>query len=171
MRPLIVARREATSTFCRACTLPGRGHRWSLASRLRSPVEDLESTNANLAYKFSELSKRLSDSQVSPDRAATHRTEIQRRRFMKQWGAEIRHLEGLCQFLLLLSYTELQVTARHGPVIILIVSQHLCSAIIVPMLGEPYNGDSTGVFYAPEEMKKDLQVLLRTVWNEIIPRA
>ncbi|KAG1770333.1 hypothetical protein EV702DRAFT_1034691 [Suillus placidus] len=58
---------------------------------------------------------------------------------MKQWGAEIAHLEGLCRFLLPLSYTELQVTAHHGPVIILIASQHLCSAIIVPMLGEPHD--------------------------------
>lgn len=54
-------------------------------------------------------------------------------------------------------------------VIILIASQHLCSAITVPMLGEPHNRDSISVFfYAPEEMKKDLQVLLQTVWNEII---
>jgi tetratricopeptide (TPR) repeat protein len=33
----------------------GRGQQWSLASRLRTPLEDLESTNPNIAHKFSLL--------------------------------------------------------------------------------------------------------------------
>ncbi|KAG1830064.1 CHAT domain-containing protein [Suillus subalutaceus] len=215
-RSSIVARREAASAFRRARTLPvdaascairldnlrdtielveqGRGQQWSLASRLRSPLEDLESTNANLAHQFSELSKRLSDAQGSAgsaDRAAADRAAIQHRRLQQQWGAvvaEIRNLKGFSRFLLPPAYQDLQAAARHGPVIILNASQYLCSAIVVPTSGEPHHVSFSRVtlthleklksdfareirlasFMRPEETRKELQVLLRTVWDEIM---
>ncbi|KAG1826876.1 uncharacterized protein BJ212DRAFT_1294304 [Suillus subaureus] len=211
----IVARHEATAAFRRANTLPmdaascamrldnirdaielveqGRGHQWSLASCLRSPLEDPELTNPNLAHKFSELGTHLSDVQssaVSTDRAAADRTETQYRKLQEQWGvvvAEIRNLQGFSRFLLQPSYEALQAAARHGPVIILIASKTLCSAIIVPTSGEPHHvrfqritlahleklkNDAREIrhasFMRPEETRKDLQVLLRTVWDEIM---
>ncbi|KAG1817707.1 CHAT domain-containing protein [Suillus subaureus] len=212
----IVARREAASAFRPARTFPvdaascamrldnlrdaielveqGRGQQWSLASRLRSPLEDLESTNVNLAHKFSELSKRLSDAQssaVNTDRVAADRAAIHYRRLQKRWGAvvaEIRNLEGFSRFLLPPSYDDLQASARHGPVIILIASQYSCSAIIVPTSGEPHhvrflymtlthleklkNDFAREIRLAssmrPEETRKELQVLLRVVWDEIM---
>ncbi|KIK36499.1 hypothetical protein CY34DRAFT_510615 [Suillus luteus UH-Slu-Lm8-n1] len=172
----------------------GRGQQWSLASRLRSPIEDLEIVNPNLAYKFSELSKRVSDAQGSSgstDRAATEQAETHYRRLMEQWRAavaEIRNFEGFSRFLLPPSYDDLQAAARHGPVIILIASQYSCSAIIVPTSGEPHHvrfpritlthleklkNDFTreirlASFMRPEETRKELQVLLRTVWDEVM---
>ncbi|KAG2071406.1 hypothetical protein BDR04DRAFT_1117791 [Suillus decipiens] len=215
-RSSIVARREATSAFRSARTLPvnaascairsdnlrhavelveqGRGQQWSLASRLRSPLEDLELTNPNLAHRFSELSKLLSDAQnstVSTDRAAAERAETQYRRLAEEWGAavdEIRNLQGFSRFLLPPSYEDLQVAARHGPVIILIASKKLCSAIIIPTSGEPRHVSFPRINFThlevlkkdfareirhascmrPEETRKELQGLLRTVWDEIM---
>jgi hypothetical protein len=52
----------------------GRGQQWSLASRLRTPVEDLKSANPKLAHDFLELSNRVSiaaqSSATTTDRAA-----------------------------------------------------------------------------------------------------
>ncbi|KAG1720955.1 CHAT domain-containing protein [Suillus paluster] len=82
-RSSTISRREAAATFHYASTLPadaascalrrhdrqkavelveqGRGQQWSLASRFRTPLEDLESANPDLALKFSTLTKRISD--------------------------------------------------------------------------------------------------------------
>ncbi|KAG2344813.1 TPR-like protein, partial [Suillus weaverae] len=55
----------------------GRGQQWSLASRLRTSVEDLESANPTLAHNYLELSKLVSDAAQSSatitDRAAAER--------------------------------------------------------------------------------------------------
>ncbi|KAG2136723.1 CHAT domain-containing protein [Suillus clintonianus] len=186
----IVARRESASAFRRASALPvnaascairldnlrgavelveqGRGQQWSLASRLRSPLEDLEFTNPILAHKFSELSKRLSDAQGSAantDRAAADRAAIKYRKLTNQWDAVVAQI-----------------------LIILIASQYSCSAIIVPTSGEPYhvplpsitladleNLKSRFAWAIPQasrmgltESRTDLIVLLRAVWNDIM---
>jgi septal ring factor EnvC (AmiA/AmiB activator) len=166
-RSSVISRREAATTFHRARSLPvdaascairhdnlrqavelveqGRGQQWSLASRLRTPLEDLESTSPELARKLSELSKSLANAQgsaASTDRAASDRAATEYRRLTRQWDAavaEIRNLRGFSRFLLPLSYEDLQAAARHGPVIILIASQYSCNAIIVPTSGEPHH--------------------------------
>jgi tetratricopeptide (TPR) repeat protein len=215
-RSSIISRREAATAFRGTRSLPvdaasyavrhgnlrqavelaeqGRGQQWSLSSRLRSPLEDLESTNPNLAHKFSELSKCLSDAQgsaVGTDRAAVDQAETHYRKLTEQWGgvvAEIRSLEGFSRFLLPPSYEDLRAAARHGPVIILIASQYSCSAIIVPTLGEPHHVPLPSVtltdlnnlkdrfarairhasIMGPKVLRHDLIVLLRIVWDEIM---
>ncbi|KIK42397.1 hypothetical protein CY34DRAFT_145932, partial [Suillus luteus UH-Slu-Lm8-n1] len=215
-RPSIISRHEAATAFRGAHSLPvdaascairrndlgqavelveqGRGQQWSLASRLRTPLEDLESTSPELARKLSELSKSLSNAQGSAtltDRAAADIAAIQYRRLMEQWGAavtEIRNLEGFSRFLLPPSYADLQKAARYGPVIILIASQYLCSAIVVPTSGGPYDVRFPRItlahlkklktdfareirqasFMGPTEPRKDLRGLLRVVWDEIM---
>ncbi|KAG1764773.1 CHAT domain-containing protein [Suillus placidus] len=153
-----------------------------------------ESTNPILAHKFSELSKRLSDAQgsaVSTDRAAADRATIKYRKLTEQWDAvvaEIRDLQAFSRFLLPPSYTELQVAACHGPIIILIASQYSCSAIIVPTSGEPRHVSFPRIALADLEQLKDdfatairhtarmhprkprgkLQRRLRVVWDEIM---
>ncbi|KAG2139216.1 CHAT domain-containing protein [Suillus clintonianus] len=211
-----ISRREAATAFNNTRSLPvdaascairhdnlrravelveqGRGQQWSLASRLRSPLEDLESTNPILAHKFSELSNCLSDAQGSTgstDRAAADRAASEYRRLTRQWEAvvaEIRNLKTFSRFLLPPSYTELQAAARYGPIIILIASQHSCSAIIVPTSGEPHNVPFPSITLAdledlkdrfarviPHASKMDLKqprndliVLLRAVWDGIM---
>ncbi|KAG1719609.1 CHAT domain-containing protein [Suillus lakei] len=215
-RSSTTSRREAAAAFHYARTLPvdaascairqnnlqkaielaeqGRGQQWSLASRLRSPLEDLESTNPNLAQSFAELSKHLSDAQgpaVSADRAAADRAATEYRKRTRQWEAvvaEIRNLQGFSRFLLPPSYEDLQAAARHGPVIILIASQYSCSAVIVPTSGEPHHVPLPSVTLTDlnnlkdrfarairqasimglKEPRNDLIVLLRAVWDEIM---
>jgi CHAT domain-containing protein len=215
-RSSIISRREAATAFRGVRSLPvdaascairrdnlpqavelveqGRGQQWSLASRLRTPLEDLKTANPQLAQQLSELIKLLSDAQGSAgsaDPAAADQAATQYRRLTEQWGivvAEIRGLQAFSRFLLPPSYEDLQVAARQGPVIILIASQYSCSAIIVPTSGEPHNvplpsvtlTDLTNlkdrfaraIRYAsgmgPKVPRNDLIVLLRTVWDEIM---
>ncbi|KAG2342356.1 hypothetical protein BDR05DRAFT_990471 [Suillus weaverae] len=135
----------------------GRGQLWSLASRLRTPLEDLKSY----------------------------------RRLQEQWDAvvaEIQNIRGFSRFLLPPSYEDVQAAARHGPVIILIATEKLCSAIIVPTSGEPHhvrfpritlihlekfkNDFARAIRHAsnmgPKQPRIDLMVLLRSVWDEIM---
>ncbi|KAG2108795.1 CHAT domain-containing protein [Suillus cothurnatus] len=123
----------------------GHGQQWLLASRLRTPLEDLWSANPQLAQRLSELSKHLSHAQGSTgstDPATADRAAATYRRLIGQWKAavaEIRNLRAFSRFLLPPSYEDLQAAARQGPVIILIASQYSCSAIIVLTSGDPHN--------------------------------
>ncbi|KAG2127117.1 CHAT domain-containing protein, partial [Suillus clintonianus] len=173
----------------------GRGQQWTLASRLKTPVEDLKSGHPHLAHKFSELSKRVSNAAQSSatitDRIAAEVAATKYRRITPQWEAavtEIRTLQGFSRFLLPPSYKDLQVAARHGPVIILIASGYSCSAIVVPTSGQPHHVHfpritlphleklkedfATAIRHAarmrPDEPRKKLRVLLRIVWDEIM---
>ncbi|KAG2108781.1 CHAT domain-containing protein [Suillus cothurnatus] len=143
----------------------GRGQQWSLASRLKTPVEDLE---------------------AAADWAAT-----EYRRLVRQWEAvvaEIQDLRAFSRFLLPPSYEDLQAAARYGPVIILITSQYSCSAIIVLTSGDPLNVPLPSLsltelnnlkdrfaraiqhasVMGPKVPRNDLIVLLWTVWDEIM---
>ncbi|KAG1776668.1 CHAT domain-containing protein [Suillus placidus] len=216
-RSSTTSRREAAAAFHYARSLPadaascaircdnlrhavelverGRGQQWSLASRLKTPVEDLESANPKLAHNFSELSKLISnaahDSTDSTDRAADDLAATKYRKVAEQWEAavaEIRNLQAFSRFLLPPLYADLQAAARHGPVIILIASEYSCSAIIVPTAGDPHHVPLPSIALAdlktlkdrftralrhasrmnPAETRTDLIALLRTVWDEIM---
>ncbi|KAG1814010.1 CHAT domain-containing protein [Suillus subaureus] len=215
-RSSIVTRREAATAFRGAQSLPvdaascairrhnlrqavelveqGRGQQWSLASRLRTPLEDLKSACPQLAQKLLGLNKRLSHAQDSAggaDPAAADRAATEYRILTGQWDAavaEIRDLQAFSRFLLPPSYEDLQAAARQGPVIILIASQYSCSAIIIPTSGEPRHIPLPSVtltdlnnlkdrfarairhasIMGPKVPRNDLIVLLRTVWEEIM---
>ncbi|KAG1732991.1 CHAT domain-containing protein [Suillus occidentalis] len=216
-RSSATSRREAAATFHYARTLPvdaascairchklrhalelveqGRGQQWSLASRLKTPVEDLESANATLAHDYLELSKRVVNAAQSsatiPDRAAAERAATEYRRLTRRWEAavdEIRNLKDFSRFLLPPAYKDLQAAARHGPVIILIASEYSCDAIIVPTSGDPHHVPLMSISLVdlnnlkerftgairnasrmnPTQPRNDLIVLLRIVWNEIM---
>ncbi|KAG1827878.1 CHAT domain-containing protein [Suillus variegatus] len=173
----------------------GRGQLWSLASRLRTPVDDLESANPALAHTYLELSKLVSNAAQSSatisDRATADRAATGYRRLTRQWDAavaEIRDVPTFSRFLLPPLYADLQAAARQGPVIILIASQFSRSAIIVPTSGDPHHVPLPSVTLAdltnlkdrfarairqasalgPKVPRNDLIVLLRTVWDEIM---
>ncbi|KAG1773737.1 CHAT domain-containing protein [Suillus placidus] len=216
-RSSTISRREAATAFSGARSLPvdaascairhdnlrhavelaeqGRGQQWSLASRLRTPVEDLQSTNPKLAHNYLELSKLVSDAAQSSatitDRAAADRAATEYRRLTRQWEAavtEIRDLRAFSRFLLPPLYEDLQAAARQGPVIILIASEHSCSVIIVPTSGDPHHVPLPSValvelnnlkdrfarairhasIMGPKQPRNDLIVLLRTVWDVIM---
>ncbi|KAG1823767.1 CHAT domain-containing protein [Suillus subaureus] len=195
-RSSATSRREAAAAFHYARSLPvdaascairhdnlrravklveqGRGQQWSLASRLKTPVEDLESANSKLAHDYVELSKRVYNAAQSSatitDRVAADRAATEYRRLTMQWGAavaKIRDLPAFSRFLLPPWYENLQAAARHGPVIILIASQYSCSAIIVPTIASPGQYDTQSIM-GPKVPRNDLIVLLRTVWDQIM---
>ncbi|KAG2034421.1 CHAT domain-containing protein [Suillus americanus] len=215
-RSSIISRRDATTAFRGAQSLPvdaascairrndlqgavkleerGRGQQWSLASRLRTPLDDLKLASLPLAHKLSELSKRLSDAQGSTgsaDRAAADRAAIEYRKLTGEWetvASEIRTLQGFSRFLLPPSYEDLQVAACHGPVIILIASRYSCNAIIVPTSGQPHHVPFPSLTLAhlkvlkndfakvirntagmgPKEPRAALIALLRKIWDEVM---
>ncbi|KAG1766888.1 CHAT domain-containing protein [Suillus placidus] len=216
-RSSTISRREAAAAFHYARLLPvdaascaircdnvrhavelverGRDQQWSLASRLKTPVEDLASANPKLAHNYLELSKLVSnaaqDSTTITDRAAADLAATKFRKLMEQWEAavaEIRSLQTFSRFLLPPLYADLQAAARHGPIIILIASKYSCSAIIVPTSGDPHHVPLSSITLAdlktlkdrftrairhasrmdPAETRTDLIVLLRTVWDEIM---
>ncbi|KAG1827894.1 CHAT domain-containing protein [Suillus variegatus] len=216
-RSSIISRREAATAVGGAQSLPvdaascairrdnlrhavelaeqGRGQQWSLASRLRNPVEDIESANPTLAHNYLELSKRVSDAAQSSatitDRAAADQAATEYRKLTRQWEAavaQIRDVPAFSRFLLPPSYSDLQAAARQGPVIILIASQYSCSAIIVPTSGGPHHVPLSSVTLTdltnlkdrfaraireasqmtPKQSRTDLIVLLRILWNEIM---
>ncbi|KAG2363013.1 CHAT domain-containing protein [Suillus spraguei] len=213
----ITLRREAATSFRNARSLPvdatscairhknlrravefmeqGRGQQWSLASRLKTPVEDLESANPELAHNYLELSKRLSNAAQSSvtitDRAAADQAATEYRRLARQWEAvvaEIRDLKAFSRFLLPPLYEDLQAAARYGPVIIFIASQYSCSAIIIQTSGDPVHVPLSSITLTdlndlkkrftraireaslmnPKESRTDLIVLSRVIWDEIM---
>ncbi|KAG2355425.1 CHAT domain-containing protein [Suillus spraguei] len=210
------SRREAAAAFYYARSLPvdaascaiyyanipravelieqGRGQQWSLASRLKTPVEDLELAYPILAQNYSELSRRVSNaaqgSATIGDRAADDQAAIEYRRVTKEWEvavAEIRDLRAFSRFLLPPLYEDLQAAARHGPVIILIASEYSCSAIIVPTSGDPLDVPLSVTLadlkalkdrftraireasrMSQAESRTDLIVLSRIIWDQIM---
>ncbi|KAG2112716.1 CHAT domain-containing protein [Suillus discolor] len=216
-RSSTISRREAAAAFHYVRSLPvdaapcairhvnlrravelveqGRGQQWSLASRLRTPVENLESTNPKLACNYLELSKRVSNAAQSSatitDRAAADREAVEYRRLTRQWEAAVARIRGLLafsRFLLPPLYEDLQAAARQGPVIILIASRYSCSAIIVPTSGDPHHVPLPSIALTdlkilkdrftrairdssrmnPGELRTDLIVLLRIIWGHIM---
>ncbi|KAG1816836.1 CHAT domain-containing protein [Suillus subaureus] len=96
----------------------GCDQQWSLASRLRTPVEDLESANPTLVHNYLELSKHVSNAAQSSatitDRAAANRAATEYRRLTEQWAAavvEIRDLRAFSRSLLPPLYENLQAAS------------------------------------------------------------
>ncbi|KAG2350967.1 hypothetical protein BDR05DRAFT_1054991 [Suillus weaverae] len=186
-----------SGNLCQAVELVEQGHgqQWSLASRLRTPVEDLKSTNQKLAHNYLELSKLVSNATQSSaaitDRAAADQAATEYKILTRQWEAavaEICDLWVFSRFLLPPLYEDLQAAARQGPVIILIASQYSCSTIIIPTSGDPHHVPLPSIALAdlkilkdcftravrqaswmnPMELRSDLIVLSCIIWDEIM---
>ncbi|KAG1730554.1 CHAT domain-containing protein [Suillus paluster] len=196
-RSSIISRRDAATAFYGAQSLPvdaasctirrndlqravelveqGRGQQWSLASRLRTPLEDLASASPPLAHSLSELS--------STDSAAADRAAIEYRRLTKEWDAavaEVHSIQGFSRFLLPPSYEELQAAAQ------LWASHHpQCQQILLgaapcslPISHSRVSRDAARITLpwrygwqldmGPTEPRKDLRALLRQVWEQIM---
>ncbi|KAG1729213.1 CHAT domain-containing protein [Suillus paluster] len=152
----------------------GRGQQWSLASRLRTPLDDLESASLPLAQKFSELSKRLSDAQgstVSTDPAVADRVAIEYRILTTQWEAtlaEIQNLDGFSRFLLPPSYEDLQAAACHGPGSPTTFPFLFALADIEKLKDDFAREIRQAALKGPTERRTELRVLLRRVWDGIM---
>ncbi|KAG2062962.1 hypothetical protein BDR04DRAFT_1164417, partial [Suillus decipiens] len=162
---------ERPLNFWSRVVVSGRGQQWSLASCLRTPLENLQSTNSHIAHRCLELSRHLADAQgstSSADQAAADRAATRYRRLQEQWGAvvaEIRNIKGSSRFLLPPSYEDLQAAAREPhnvplPSITLTELKNLKDRFARAVRRASAMG--------PKEQRNDLIVLLRTVWDEIM---
>ncbi|KAG2067186.1 hypothetical protein BDR04DRAFT_1159475 [Suillus decipiens] len=174
------SRREAAAVFHDTSRLPVDAASCAIR-HAHIQLEDLESANPELAHKYLKLSNLISD--------AAQTTEY--RKHTEQWEAvvaKIRDLRVFSRFLLPPSYEDLQAAARHRPVIILIASQYLYGAIIVPTSGDPVHVPLSSIILAdlndlknrftrairdasrmsPNESRTDPRVLSRTIRGEIM---
>ncbi|KAF9237026.1 hypothetical protein BU15DRAFT_88916 [Melanogaster broomeanus] len=130
--------------ICHAIELleQGRALHWTQLARLRTTLDNLQSCDAKtalLANQLQDLSAMLNrPADVSVDEncsiAAVEAKARHYRDLVEQWNRvveEIRTLKGFSQFLLPPLFTDLQVAACKGPVIVLVASKFSCDAIIV----------------------------------------
>ncbi|KAG8904962.1 transcriptional repressor general negative regulator of transcription subunit 4 [Tulasnella sp. 403] len=120
----------------------------SSMSRYRTPLEDLHVTHPDLAERFEAVSHQLESltfdrgdnnevidlSNQSQDRLGMYRRLSDDR---NQLLDEIRRLDGYSNFLKPAPFVDLQEAAKHGPVVIINISEARSDAIIIPPSGRP----------------------------------
>ena len=113
----------------------GRGVFWSQLIRLRSSLNDVIAsgdTGNKLADKFSELASLLRrELDAPPDPESQHDRACHLNIQLQDIITEIRTLPGLSRFLQPPLFSDLQIAASGGPVIIVNASQYSCDALIV----------------------------------------
>ena len=113
----------------------GRGVFWSQLIRLRSPLDKVIASGDSgkkLADKFRQLASLLRSVLHDPPNAESQHDRAFRLNIQLQdIVTEIRKLPGLSRFLLPPLFSDLQIAASGGPVIIVNASQYSCDALIV----------------------------------------
>ena len=166
----------------------GRGVFWSQFVRLRSPLDDVAASGDSgkkLADKFSQVASFLrAMSDTPPDADSQHdrawRLSIQ----LQDVIADIRMLPGLSRFLQPPLFSDLQVAAASGPVIIVNASQYSCDALLlvshrdpirVPLPITKVNVSELSLQLRSlihlskfRDVKKEIMVFLRELWDAIV---
>ena len=113
----------------------GRGVFWSQLVRLRSPLEDLMAsgdTGKELAVKFTQLTSLLRNVlDASPNAESQHDRACRLNIQVQDVVSDIRKLPALSRFLQPPLFSDLQIAAACGPVIIVNSSQYGCDALII----------------------------------------
>ncbi|KAG8877661.1 hypothetical protein FRB97_003215, partial [Tulasnella sp. 331] len=127
----------------------GRGLMFNQLGNYRTPLDDLEAKNKELADRFRELSAAMKKSTLSHGAGQKRivegedqivRIPISYQRLSNAWDRtveEIRQEEGFSSFLRATPFATLQRAAIAGPVIIVNISRYRSDAIIVQATGEP----------------------------------
>ncbi|KAG8877655.1 hypothetical protein FRB97_003209 [Tulasnella sp. 331] len=125
----------------------GRGLVFNQLGNYRTPLDDLEAVNRELADQFRELSAAMEQSalshQAEQKRVVNGEDKIESnsyQRLMNTWDRtveEIRQQEGFGSFLRVTPFPNPQKAATAGPIVIVNISQYCSDAIIVQETGEP----------------------------------
>ena len=119
----------------------GRGVFWNQLMCLRSPLDKVIAsgdTGMKLADKFTQLASLLrSVLDAPPNTESQHDRVFHLNIQLQDIVTEIRQLPGLSRFLLPPLFSDLQVAASGGPVIIVNASQYSCNALIVLVDSDP----------------------------------
>ena len=166
----------------------GRDLFWSQILRLRSPLDEVIAsgdTAKESADSFTRLTSVLRtvletpiDAESHPDRASPLNVKLQ------DVVADIRKLPGLSGFLQTPRFSNLQIAAAGGPVIVVNASQYGCDALIVLSDRDPIHvalpitkahvSELSSEFHAltsppkSEHVTNDMLVLLRQLWDAIM---
>ncbi|KAG8844118.1 hypothetical protein FRB96_003281 [Tulasnella sp. 330] len=123
----------------------GRAVLFTQIGNYRTPLDELEVANQELAARFRALSAAVERSALSDgaEKVGERRFDDAVGRRQKQaddWDrtlSEIRQLEGFESFLCVTPFVKLQQAAAHGPVILVNISHYRSDALIVQVSGEP----------------------------------
>jgi hypothetical protein len=124
----------------------GRSVLWGQILHLRTPVDELRTSNSKLAETLTWVARDLEwgnshafesggDNKQSPEQAVQ-----KHRQLADEWERVVkqaRELPGFERFLLPKQYCELCYVARDGPVVMLNASQYGCDALIIASPSDP----------------------------------
>jgi CHAT domain-containing protein len=166
----------------------GRGVFWSQLTRLRSPLDNLVAsgdTGKKLADKFRQSAFLLRSVLDAPPNAESQHDRAFRLNIQLQdIVTEIRTLPGLSRFLLPPLFSDLQLAASGGPVIVVNASQYGCDALILLFDRDPIHLAlpitkarvselalelrSLTMQARFEDMRKEFLIFLRELWDEVV---
>ena len=164
----------------------GRGVFWSQLSRLRSPLDDLIGSGPAgkiLADEFIQLALLIRNALNSPG-ADQHERVCRLNLEMQRVVTNVRELPGLSRFLLPLLFSDLQLAASGGPVVIVNASKYSCDALIVFLDRDPVHIPlqitqqsvrhlSMELYTLPMlakwgDVTRGLESFLRKLWDQIV---
>ncbi|KAG2744383.1 hypothetical protein P692DRAFT_20837907, partial [Suillus brevipes Sb2] len=155
----------------------GRTIIWNQMTRLRTPLDNLQTHNdhaAALMKRFRDLSSLLDRPSASHGDGTpsvnVEAADARYRRLVEDWNGvveEIRKIEGFSRFLLPPMFGDLQEAARDGPIIVLVASKSSCDAIIIPHKQSPTS------IRLPTDLEKlqTLVVKLQRTSRSALPKA
>ena len=166
----------------------GRGVFWSQLARLRSPLEDVVAsgnTGMELAARFTHSASLLRTVLDAPTNAESQHDRACRLSIQLQdVVSDIRKLPGLSRFLQPPLFSDLQIAAAGGSVIIVNASQYGCDALIVVADRDPIHValpiTKAGVCDLSARLRsltsrakfgdvtRDILVFLRGLWDDIV---
>ena len=166
----------------------GRGVFWSQLFRLRSPLDEVTASGdvgKKLADKFTQLVSSLRSVLDAPlDAGSRHDRACRLNIQLQDTVTEIRKLPGLSRFLLPALFSDLQIAASDGPVIIVNASQYSCDALIVLPNRDPVHVALPITQARVSELSLELRTLtsrakfsdmtrgflifLRQLWDEVV---
>lgn len=124
----------------------GRSVVWGQLLQLRTPVDDLRDRNPELAEKLSQVASTLEAGSPSTHfppiggNVSSDQTIQGHRRLANEWESlveQVREMDGFENFLRPKRYSDLRDAARHGPVVVINVSEYGCDALILVSPSEP----------------------------------
>ncbi|OAX37690.1 hypothetical protein K503DRAFT_801049 [Rhizopogon vinicolor AM-OR11-026] len=164
---------------CRAVELleQGRTLIWTQMARFRMPLDDLQERGNHaeaVVNKFRELSSLLDKPPAQlPEGTPRVKVEAEATRYTRlvdDWSKaveDIRGLEGFSRFMLPPLFSDIQDSARDGPIILLIASKSSCNAIIIPDQHPPVR---VQLITNLEKLERSVSALQRTVKQGVGPQ-
>ena len=165
----------------------GLGVIWSLASRLRSPLDEVMASGSagkELADRFKELTSQIQNHTHNLTDGDQRDQAFQRNIELQRVATKIRELSGLSRFLLPSPFADLRQAATGGPVIVANASQYGCDALVILLDRDPVHIplqitqervrdlsrelDTWFVLARSVNVTRGLASVLRQLWDDVV---